>query len=224
MKIRRKIALLLMLAIAASCSTSKFVKPLEKGEQAAGFNLGGPIIKMGGAIMPIPYTSLDYAFGLSNKTTAYGSIHTTALAYGVFQAELGFISNLKQQNGLCPAISVSPSMNFMVDMYVGNRYYLPQLDLNFYWENKSKNRFVYTGLSSYFDINRFKAHDEKQTHHWFPCPKIGNTFVRSKWNYNIEIKYMGLGISNEDIIVDYFKPTGKTGVMGIYFGIVRKIK
>ena len=179
---------------------------------------------MSGAIMPIPYSSFDYAYGITNNTSLYGSFHTTALAFGVFQSELGFVSNINKQKDLVPAISVSPSMNFMVDMWDGNRFFMPQLDLNFYWENSSKKRYLYTGLSNYFDINKYKAHNEIQSRHWLPCPKIGNTFVREKWDYSFEIKYLGVGVSNEDIIVDYFKPTGKKGVMGIYFGIVRKIK
>jgi hypothetical protein len=62
--------LLLFIFGAQSCAPSRIVKPLEKGEQSLTANLGGPLIKFGSAPIPIPLTSVMYARGISNKTTA----------------------------------------------------------------------------------------------------------------------------------------------------------
>jgi hypothetical protein len=56
-----------------NCAPSRFVKPLAKKQQAASFSFGGPIIKFAGAPIPIPFTTLAYGYGLTNKITGFGN-------------------------------------------------------------------------------------------------------------------------------------------------------
>lgn len=58
-----------------SCAPSRFIEPLSKNQQALSFNIEGSLIDYGGTTIPIPLTSLTYAYGLSNNLTAFGSLH-----------------------------------------------------------------------------------------------------------------------------------------------------
>ena len=107
----------LLLALSFGCSPTRIVKPLSKGEQLVGANLGGPLIKFGGAPIPIPYTSAFYAKGINNKTTAFGSVHLTALAFGVFQTDFGICREVYYNEKWQLGASVNPAMHIAIDRW-----------------------------------------------------------------------------------------------------------
>ena len=81
-----------------SCAPSRFIEPLSKNQQALSFNIGGSLIDYGGTTIPIPLTSLTYAYGLSNNLTAFGSLHTTSLIFNNLQMEIGVLSQIRDQD------------------------------------------------------------------------------------------------------------------------------
>ncbi|MFZ9612450.1 MAG: hypothetical protein ACO29Q_04140, partial [Crocinitomicaceae bacterium] len=59
-----------LLLVFASCAPARFVEPLKKGQQVITGNFGGPVAKIPGiGAIPIPFTSIGYGRGLTNKTT-----------------------------------------------------------------------------------------------------------------------------------------------------------
>lgn len=51
-----------------SCSSTKFYEPLQKGEQVLTGHFGGPIANVPGiGSIPLPFTSIGYANGISEK-------------------------------------------------------------------------------------------------------------------------------------------------------------
>ena len=209
-----------------SCAPSRFVKPLEKGESALGFNLGGPLINFSGNTIPVPLSSIIYGKGLNSNSTLFAGLHTTSLIFGTFQCEVGYLKNIytnKTSKFFVPSISANTVLNMAVDIWEWNFKFWPQIDINAYWNYGQKGNYFYMGCSNWFELSSQKAHNEKQKNHWIINPQIGHTFSCPKWNYSLEAKYLAPNISNQNIVADYSKPFGSKGALGIYLSITRKI-
>lgn len=204
-----------------ACNPTRVVKPLSKGELQGGVSLGGPAITMGGLPIFVPLTSIHAAYGYSDKTSVFGSIQTTSLLFGVFHTDIGLTQHIKKQNGYMPGISASAIANFMIDRWEWKSTFLPQLDVNFYWQYKQKPHVIYTGLQNWFEPRTTRAHGEKQPNNWMPMISLGHQWVKQKYNWQIETRYIGFNQSNKDIVVDYISP-GSKGALGLYFGVQRK--
>jgi hypothetical protein len=213
--------LLLFILGAQSCAPSRIIKPLEKGEQSLSTNLGGPLIKFGSAPIPIPLTSVMYARGLDNKTTAFGSLHTTSLLFGVIQTDIGICREIYTSEKLQLGLSVNPVLNFAFDTWEANAKLWPELDLNIHKDLFSKKGFVYLGAANWFEFSSTRAHGETQKTHWLINPHIGFNWAPKKWAYNIEAKYLAPGKNNQPNVVDYIGIQGK-GALGVYFSIAKK--
>lgn len=215
------ILILLGLALLNACAPTRIVKPLEKGQKDVSFSLGGPLIGFAGTTIPIPYTSVCYANGVKDNLTAFGSLHLTSLAYGVFQTDLGVVTELKKQDGFVPGISIVPAANLMFDKWEKKFSFYPALDYNFYWNYKQKENYFYIGGTNWFELRGTRAHGEVQENRFIPSFQVGHTFKRPKMTYTIEMKYINPFVGNNDIIVDY-RSFGDKGAVGIYFGISKR--
>ena len=172
-------------------------------------------------MIPMPLTSVSAAYGLKDGLTAFAGIHTTSLAFGLFQTDIGLTQKLLEPKGYRPGLSVSPIANLMLDKWEYNFKLYPEADINAYWNYGKHNSYCYTGMFSWFELASKKAFDQDQPHHWLPGFSLGNTFCRSKWNFTIEAKYIAPFYSNRDLVVTYGS-FGHSGAVGIYFGATRK--
>lgn len=226
----RYLPLVTAILIAASCAPTRFVKPLEHKQHAVSATLGGALAKIPGiGVLPMPFTSLGYGYGVKPKTTIHANWHTTAAVFGVVQFDAGVTQGLWQNEGKTMGVSISPAVNFMTDVFEKNTRLWPQLDANYYYnyfKKEKKNRInsnhFYIGMTNWFELQGIKAHGLKQSNRIIFSPQIGHTFDRGKWNYTLEVKFLAPYRSNEDIVVDYVSPFGNRGGMGTYFGVVYK--
>ena len=217
----RLIGVVLLSQLLFSCMPSRIVRPLDKGEKAVNLHVGGPLIGFAGTTIPVPFTSLMYAQGVTDKTTVFGSLHTTSLLFGVVQTDIGACQNLYYNDSLKLGISVTPAINMAYDTWEGNFKLWPQLDVNAYWDIKPQKSFVYFGVDNWFELSGTKAHNQSQKNRWIINPQIGFTHVRNKWNYNIEGKWLTPYLKNTPNVVDYKGISGK-GAVGIYISFTRK--
>jgi hypothetical protein len=141
--------------------------------------------------------------------------------YGNAQVELGLTKQLLQQKGTRPGISINPVANIIYRNKNASKFY-PQLDVNAFWDHNKKRNFFYVGVSNWFELSGKRAFEQKQEHRWLFTPMIGETFVRRKWNYNIEMKMIAPNIANNTSTVEYKTPFGTHGAFGIYIGCTRK--
>jgi hypothetical protein len=216
----RNIFYFLIILLAASCAPSRFVKPLTKGEIAAGANLGGELIHFAGAVIPIPLTSVYAGYGCTDRTTVYGGIHTTSALFSVFQVDIGATCNVWQKDSSRTGFSVSPALNIAFDKSSFKLW--PALDLNYYRSFGKKYSYWYAGVSNWFELSRLKAHGELQKEHWLFSPQAGVNFSKKNvWQHQVEMKFLGVNRSNKNIVVDYATPMNK-GAIGIYYSIIRK--
>lgn len=234
----RKILLALGGVILVGCGPSRFVEPLEQGENAISASLGGPMANIPGvATIPIPFTSIGYGRGVTSNITAFGSWYTTAAAFGVAQfdggATIRLIESPKQKHGL----SVTPAFNTALDFYAKEFKFWPKLDANYYWRynhrqqtqddlltegGRPKANLFYTGIGTWYELDGSRAHNEKQPTRVVPMLNIGHDLNWKKWTFKTEIKLIAPFSSNQDIVVDYVSPMGDQGALGLYFGFVRR--
>ncbi len=214
------LSLILIVSLFFSCSPVRLVKPLQKGEKAMGSNLGGPIINFAGAPIPLPYTAAFFAKGITDKTSAFGGLHLTALAFGVMQLEVGACRQLWANQSKTLGLSVSPAMHFAVDRWDWNFRFWPQIDCQLY-RTFANQSFIYAGVGNWFEPTRMRPHNEMQEKFWFMHPQFGYRWGKHKWNYGIESKWVGSGLANKPNVADYIGIDGK-GALGVYFSIMKK--
>lgn len=212
--------LVLFALLMQSCAPTRLVKPLAKGEQAVGANIGGPLINFGGAPIFIPYTSAFYAKGLTDKTSAFGSVHLTALSFGVFQTDIGVCQQIMYNPNLRFGVSVNPALNFAIDRWEWKAKLWPQLDINVH-KGWGEHRLFYAGICNWIEPSKTRAHNEPQEKFWFASPQLGFQYTPKNWTYGIETKWVGMGIPNQPNVVDYIGPNHK-GAIGVYFQFVRR--
>jgi len=204
-----------------SCAPSRVVRPLKKGEKQLSANLGGPMLGFAGLVIPMPLSSISYAQGVSDKVTFFGGLHATAMLYGVFQTDIGASINLYHPDSSQFGLSVNPVVNMAYDKWEGNFKLWPEIDVNAYWEFNQDKSFAYVGVSNWFELSNTRAHEEIQENRWLVNPHFGYTYVRNKWNYNFETKWLVPNIATKPNVVDYKGVNGKGGI-GIYFTVTRK--
>jgi hypothetical protein len=55
-----------------SCAPTRFVKPLDKKQQAVNLSLGGPLIGYSGLTIPMPFLTATYGYGIDSTLTGFG--------------------------------------------------------------------------------------------------------------------------------------------------------
>jgi hypothetical protein len=223
-----------LLVMLASCAPSRYVVPLKKKEQSLSMNLGGPLINFHDLVIPVPFTSINYAYGWKKNTTVFGALHPTALAFGVGQMELGLVHRVHYFEGSKIGISASPVLNLMLDRWEWNLRVYPQVDVNVYWNfmgdlsrhcdcpgDKKTTAYVYLGFTNWFELNRTRANNQAQPNNWLLAPQVGINMGTASWKYSLEVKYMGLFTNNNDVVVSYFNPISSTGAIGAYFTVYK---
>lgn len=218
---RRTLAASLVIITIASCAPTRFVKPLAKKQQAVNLSLGGALIKYSKLTIPMPFVTATYGYGIDSTLTGFGSLNLTSLLAGNAQVELGLTKQLLHQKGVWPGFSITPVANIIYRNKDASKLY-PQVDINAFWDYNHKRNFFYLGVSNWFELAGKRAHDQQQEHRWIFSPMIGETFVRKKWDYNIELKIIAPNIANNSNVVSYKTPFGTHGAFGIYLGCTRK--
>jgi len=237
---KRTGVLWILLAVAlggVQCAPSRFVKPLEKGEQAINVHVGGALVKVPDvATIPLPLTSLTYGRGLTNNTTVFGSWHTTSALFGVYQFEIGGVHRLYGGGLKKIGITATPALNFAYDKFEKNAKLWPMLDVNAYWDYRKAfvpasavtvegnaaraqrkfNQFFYAGVGNWFELSSTGAHGREQPTNWLLSPQVGHSWRSEKRSFQLELKWLAPGRSNENIVVDYASP-GNKGALGFYF-------
>ena len=210
-----------LLLLATSCAPTRFVKVFEKDQKALAFSFGGPVIKFAGAAIPIPFSTLTYGRGITNTCTGFGSLHTTSLLFGNVQADAGAVLRIFEKEKKM-GLTTTPGAQIAFKPGSSGTFRLwPSLDINCYVHFNDRTSFAYGGINSWVELATKRAHGENQTRHLIPNLHIGYTFVRTRWQHQFEVKYLGIGIPNMPGVVDYIGVSGK-GTLGIYYCVARK--
>ncbi len=207
---------------AASCAPARFVEPLPRDHYAATASFGGPLITFDSLVIPMPLTSLAGGYGLTDKTTLFGGLHTTALLFKDLQLDLGALHQLSAQVGWQPAISVAPVANIVLAFRDNAFKVWPEADVNFYWHYLSGcGNLIYLSSQNWFELSGTRADGAPQTRHWLANIALGHTFDGENWQYVTELKYLEAGVPNLPGPADYHGISGN-GAFGVYLALTRK--
>jgi hypothetical protein len=203
------------------CAPARYVKPLKKNEQVVSLTFGGPVIQFAGAPIPIPFTTLGYAYGLNDKITTYAHLHTTSLLFGNVQLDAGATIGLYEKEkkygfSVSPALQIATSLNAKKSFRIW-----PSSDFNFYYHPKQKESYLYSGLNTWFELSSKKAHQEAQNTHVIPNIHAGYVIIKNKWNHQFQLSYLGIGISNLPNVASYVGIAQK-GSFGFHYALIRK--
>lgn len=199
--------------LSSSCSHSRYIKPLEKGETNASFDFGGPIISFQGLKIPIPLSSVAVGYGLTDKTTVFGGLQTTALLYRSLQIELGLRQQLLScnDNKWIPAFSGGVGMHGITSLRNGTTRIYPNLELSPYWESGAW--LWYLNGSLWFDFYSQPKYDFDNL--YLPSIALGQSYQFNSWQLGLEYKYLGFNHNSENSVVAYQTLTGY-GAHGLY--------
>lgn len=211
-------SLIVLLFSLIGCSPVRMVKPLQKKQQVVGGSFGGPLINFAGAPIPIPFTSLFYANGLTDNVTVIGGLNTTSLLFGNVHIDASSCINLFKKEDKF-GISLNPGLQSIYHVKDSKSFGLwPTLDVNGYFHIKNKKSLLYTGINAWIELKNQKAHGEKVNTPILPNFQFGYQLVNTKWNHQFELKYLGIGRSNQPNVVDYIGLSGK-GALGLFYGL-----
>jgi len=112
---------LLTLFILSSCGPARFVEPLKRYQSAIAVDVGGPIVKVPGvATTPLPFSSITYGRGLTNRLTVHGSWFTTAAIFGVAQIGAGATYGVWKSKRNKHGVSTMLGFNSAFDVFENN--------------------------------------------------------------------------------------------------------
>jgi hypothetical protein len=217
---KRKL-LILFLSVLASCSPMRFVKPLEKKQQAANLSFGGELIRYGSSTIPVPFLSASYGYGIDSSLTGFATVNITSALFGNFHFSLGASKQLLKQKEFFPAVSIVPAFDFIYRNKNAAKFY-PQAAVNAYWEYGRKKNLVYIGIDNWFELSSKRAYGAVQKNHWFWMPAIGHSFCGKRGSFTAEVRAIAPNLSNEKLVVEYQTPFGTHGAFGVYVGYTRK--
>lgn len=152
----------ILFAALAGCSAMNTARPLARGEHAAGLTFGGPLLKLGGAAIPMPNAVVEGRHGVASVAErplelGYG-LNLTGLAYGVvgLQAHVAWLA--MEQRGAVPALSVTNRLYFASNHLDSRKaapgvWGLDQLDLTASWlVGDAQQQLVYLSVTQNTDL------------------------------------------------------------------------
>ena len=207
----RSILSLAVIFLAASCTPTKIVVPLEQGQWQVGLTQGRPQINEGF----LPVLGGYAAKGVSDSRTNYGGIQFSSLLLGAVQLEGGQVRSWIPQDGFKPGISWSyGGQAFMSTRDYAFRFY-PETGINAYWQKGP--HILNASANTWVDPTWFLA-DYNRGEIIAPSLSAGYR-LRYKW-IEAQVEYKMLNPIRElHIPQAYIPSTVGLGGKGVYYGI-----
>jgi len=209
------------LFFAAGCSTVHGVRPIGKGAVQVDASLGGPILQLFGAPVPLPLTTVGATVGVSESTNVHAALHPSAIAlFGVFAADAGVSTQLLAQKAARPRL--------MADLTVvgaggdrapdgpsggaegGVRFFArPTVTASWDW-GKDARHALYTSLGGFIEP--------------YPGPRaLGTVAIGNQWgigrkvHLTTQLEWIAPYASSEALTPQYYAP-GDMGAISFQLG------
>lgn len=211
-------AILALIIINYSCSSVRQIRPLDKGESAVTFSLGGPITELGDIYSPLPLLSVGYNRGIiGRKLDIEAGLHLTEGLYGVLMLDAGINYRPVLSCGFRPGVIISPKLFFTTDFSESGARLYPDLTLSSYWKVK-QNLFLYLGLENWFEVYSERNDGNDQNNHWLIVPFVGINCGNEKLLFQFETRAYTPNLKNTG------RPTnnigfGDNGILGFFVGL-----
>ncbi|MFO7676466.1 MAG: hypothetical protein R6X12_09150 [bacterium] len=198
----------LALAFVVGCGTMTAVRPLRAGESAAALSLGGPVARVAGFDIPLPYVTARYRYGASDRLGLSAGWHVTPAVLGVasFDAAMSYV--LLDQRGFLPAAGVAVGVTAHIEPAGPSRLF-PNLDLAAAW--RYGGRFTsYLGIQSMYQLSR-------EPYAAF-APLVGQAVEFGRFGLGVEAKWYAPTENTEPRQVEYRIPIAGKGAVGFVLG------
>lgn len=207
--------LLLVIAAASAltlsaCGTVAAVRPLLKGQSSLGVSVGGPVARVSGMDIPMPYAVARYRYGLNNQAGVYAGAHLMVAALGVVGLEGGFSYHFLNQQGWVPTVGGSAGLVGLIKPGSPDQAFFPQLDLTASW--LFRDRFIaYVGSQSVYQFNAKP--------HVVLAPFVGGQWdISPAFSVNLEAKWYAPTEPTKPRNVDYRLGVAGKGAVGFVLG------
>ena len=213
------------LVLASGCAVSRGIAPLDRGESAVQVSVGGPFVEYAGAPIPLPISSVGYAYGVDGKTNLHSSLYLTQwVLFGVAGLDLGVARELLGADGARPRIMADATVYMFFGDHApegaeGGFRLFPDINITVGWDLGRWDHHVYLGIDSFFQpFPEFR---------YYPTPFLGGEVKTGKDKAHVglivELAYMAFwedtlplnpvwhGVNNHGAI------SVKLG-MNVYFG------
>ena len=220
-----------------ACGPARHVVPLEHKENAVSASFGGPLVDVPGVTtLPLPFTSVGYARGLTPNITVAGNWYSTSALFGVAQFDAGASIRMLESVNHRHGFSTYIGSNLAVDAVESTTKLWPQLDMHYYWRynrkeqvqsdmfNKSNRpvpNLIYAGIGSWWELSGTKAHGQDQKDFVVPMLNIGHNLNWKRWSFKTELKLIAPFSTNNKLVVDYKSVMGDRGATGVFLGLTR---
>lgn len=221
---RRFLPLLLLVALAAGCSTAHTARPLGKGNSAVHLSVGGPVVGVGVPNTFVPLTTVTFKHGLTDRADVYVGWHVleTFVNRGNLFFDIGasyyFLDQKGARPGLSGAVTISPLIN--------SRSGWAMLDFQFTasWAiGKRERHLVYVGAHNAFMPVRSEG---VKTPPFSFSPYLGGQLrlgKKRRLGLGLEVKWQRPYVNTKDGVFGYVGvgPLGALSFLGgvtIYIG------
>lgn len=210
------------LLAASGCSTLSGARPLEPGQHQFGMTLGGPMVLLGEAPIPLPNANLEGRHGLAVLADRpidinYG-VNATAFAFGMLQVHVGSSYLLLHQDGGIPAISVTDRIFFAINPFdlsskadgAFGAWGMNQVEFSFSW--LLGGQLVYVALAHYLDFLEPGL---------LFTPALGAAFDpgdEGGLRLNLELRWYALSFTKDLDTVRWFPGGQGPGSLGVSLG------
>lgn len=219
---RALLALMLLLTMGWSgCSTLNSARPLPEGTHQAGLTIGGPMVMLFGAPIPLPNAIVEGRHGVTTVAERpldinYG-LNLTATAFGILQVHVGASYLIMPQDEASPALSVSNRL-FLASNFLGagdkadpdaKFWAANQLEFTASW--LLGDHLLYVGLGQYIDFGNPEL---------TLTPSLGADFDPGEtggFRIHTEVRYYAINQPHEVSAVKWVVPE-TAGALGFNFG------
>ena len=204
-----RILILLLLITIICCGTVATVRPLQKGKSSFTLSVGGPVGKVSGMDIPIPYTVFRYRYGLNDKLNIYAGSHLLLIALGDIGLDGGISYHLLKQSKLIPAVGVGLGVYAFSKPGKDIRAF-PELELTASYL-AGKRFLTYFGIQSMYQF--------KEKPNLVLAPFIGEEMLIGKnLSVGLELKWYAPFEVTKPRIIDYRIPISDHGALGFVLG------
>jgi hypothetical protein len=211
----------MLLSLLMACGTMSGARPLDPGQHAVGATLGGAIIDVGPATIPLPNVVVEGRSGLQPVLgrpfdVNYG-VNATGLAFGIVQVHGGVSWLVLDQNGWVPAVSASNRL-YVFSNHVDRRkdthawWFVDQLEVLASWDTRPA--LIYGGVAEYLDFRQPSL---------LLTPVLGAQFhLGERWGIQLEGRHYAINRNKEPLNTMPWITWGP-GSLGVTLGVSRTI-
>jgi hypothetical protein len=192
------------------CGITQPVRVLNEGVTKASASLGGPLIPLGKATIPVPYLTAGVQHGYSSSLTLTGNVHLLTALLGDVGGDAGAAQRFVSENGWVPELTAKAQLYFFYDVKRGNNPRLfPFLSLNASYL-LGESTLLYFGADNLFQFVRPA---------YFLSPFAGSQFPLShRIDMQFELKWMAANGNTEHGIMEGHNSINGRGNVGTFLG------